>query len=119
MEIMERLADAYRRLRNTFRFLLGNLGDFDRRATASRTRGVDEVDRWILDRLARLHRSRARRVRGVRVPHRLPQRAQLLRGRPVLALSRRGQGIGSNNVAAPTIRADARRKRRATTSSRR
>ena len=28
-EILDRLADAYRRIRNTFRFLLGNLGDFD------------------------------------------------------------------------------------------
>jgi len=53
-EILERLADAYRRLRNTCRFLLGNLGDFDpvrhRRPYAQ----LDEVDRFILDRLARL-----------------------------------------------------------------
>jgi isoleucyl-tRNA synthetase len=28
-EILERVADAYRKVRNTFRFLLGNLGDFD------------------------------------------------------------------------------------------
>jgi isoleucyl-tRNA synthetase len=28
-EILERSADAYRKVRNTFRFLLGNLGDFD------------------------------------------------------------------------------------------
>jgi isoleucyl-tRNA synthetase len=28
-EILERCADAYRKVRNTFRFLLGNLGDFD------------------------------------------------------------------------------------------
>lgn len=28
-EILERTADAYRKVRNTFRFLLGNLGDFD------------------------------------------------------------------------------------------
>src|SRR2546430_11200999 len=27
-EILDRLADAYRRIRNTFRFLLGNLSDF-------------------------------------------------------------------------------------------
>jgi len=54
MEILDRLADAYRRMRNTFRFLLGNLYDFeparDRQAHAT----VEEVDRWILDRLARL-----------------------------------------------------------------
>jgi len=27
-EILQRVADAYRKVRNTFRFLLGNLGDF-------------------------------------------------------------------------------------------
>jgi isoleucyl-tRNA synthetase len=53
-EILDRLADAYRRIRNTFRFLLGNLGDFDpARDRQSYTR-LDEVDRWILDRLGRL-----------------------------------------------------------------
>jgi isoleucyl-tRNA synthetase len=53
-EIMDRLADAYRRIRNTYRFLLGNLADFDpARARQSYAR-LDEVDRWILDRLARL-----------------------------------------------------------------
>src|SRR5262249_42908207 len=61
MEILARLADAYRRMRNTFRFLLGNLGDFaparDRQSSAR----LDEVDRWVLDRLAPLIR-RARRA---------------------------------------------------------
>ena len=28
-QILDRLADAYRRIRNTYRFLLGNLADFD------------------------------------------------------------------------------------------
>ena len=54
LEILNRLADAYRRLRNTFRFLLGNLSDFvparDRQSYAR----LDEVDRFILDRLGRL-----------------------------------------------------------------
>jgi isoleucyl-tRNA synthetase len=53
-EIMDRLADAYRRIRNTYRFMLGNLSDFapsrDRQSYAQ----LEEVDRWILDRLARL-----------------------------------------------------------------
>ena len=53
-EIIDRLADAYRRIRNTYRFLLGNLADFDpARHRQSYTR-LDEVDRWVLDRLARL-----------------------------------------------------------------
>jgi isoleucyl-tRNA synthetase len=53
-EIMDRLADAYRRIRNTFRFLLGNLGDFDPARDRQPYADLDEVDRWILDRLARL-----------------------------------------------------------------
>ncbi len=52
-EIMKRQADAYRRLRNTLRFLLGNLQGFDA------TERVDpatmpELERWILHRLAEL-----------------------------------------------------------------
>jgi isoleucyl-tRNA synthetase len=53
-EILDRLADAYRRIRNTYRFLLGNLGDFDPARHRQPYARLDEVDRWILDRLARL-----------------------------------------------------------------
>ena len=53
-QIMDRLADAYRRIRNTFRFLLGNLADFDPRADRQPYERLEEVDRFILDRLARL-----------------------------------------------------------------
>jgi isoleucyl-tRNA synthetase len=54
LEILDRLADAYRRIRNTARFLLGNLGDFDVVGHRQPYARLDEVDRWILDRLARL-----------------------------------------------------------------
>jgi isoleucyl-tRNA synthetase len=53
-EILDRVADAYRRLRNTYRFLLGNLADFDPTRHRQPYARLDEVDRWILDRLARL-----------------------------------------------------------------
>jgi isoleucyl-tRNA synthetase len=53
-EILERLADAYRRLRNTCRFLLGNLGDFDPVRHRQPYARLDEVDRFVLDRGARL-----------------------------------------------------------------
>jgi isoleucyl-tRNA synthetase len=53
-EILERLADAYRRIRNTYRFLLGNLYDFAPDRHRQPAGHLDEVDRWILDRLARL-----------------------------------------------------------------
>ena len=52
--ILDRLADAYRRIRNTFRFLLGNLSDFDPSRDRQPYARLDEVDRFVLDRLARL-----------------------------------------------------------------
>jgi isoleucyl-tRNA synthetase len=54
LEILDRLADAYRRIRNTYRFLLGNLFDFDPRRDRQPYAALDEVDRFVLDRLARL-----------------------------------------------------------------
>jgi isoleucyl-tRNA synthetase len=53
-EILDRLADAYRRIRNTFRFLLGNLFDFDVPRDRQSYATLEEVDRFVLDRLARL-----------------------------------------------------------------
>ena len=52
--ILDRLADAYRRIRNTFRFLLGNLSDFDPARDRQPYARLDEVDRFVLDRLAGL-----------------------------------------------------------------
>ena len=53
-EIIGQLTEAYRRLRNTCRFLLGNLSDFDPARDALPYARLDEVDRWALGRLARL-----------------------------------------------------------------
>ncbi len=52
-EILKGVADSYRRLRNTMRFLLGSLADFseaDRVAPAD----MPELERWVLHRLAEL-----------------------------------------------------------------
>ena len=52
-EILKGVADSYRRLRNTLRFLLGSLADVtpaDRVDPA----GMPELDRWVLHRLAEL-----------------------------------------------------------------
>ena len=54
LEILDRLSDAYRRIRNTFRFLLGNLYDFEPRRDRQSYARLEEVDRFVLDRLARL-----------------------------------------------------------------
>ncbi len=47
-EIFTRLGDTYRRIRNTFRILLGNLSDFDGKIDNLQ---FSLVDRWILERL--------------------------------------------------------------------
>ena len=58
-EIMQRVADAYRKVRNTFRFLLGNLNDFSPDMAVPRE-NMSAVDRAFLDHLnARLTRIRA------------------------------------------------------------
>ena len=52
-EILKGTADSYRRLRNTMRFLLGNLSDFsdvEKVAPAD----MPELERWVLHRLAEL-----------------------------------------------------------------
>jgi isoleucyl-tRNA synthetase len=49
-EILERTSDGYRRLRNTARFLLSNLADFDPSLHLVPTKDLLALDRWILDR---------------------------------------------------------------------
>jgi isoleucyl-tRNA synthetase len=46
--ILTRLQEAYRKLRNTFRYLLGNLSGFDPRADAVPVHDLLELDQWIL-----------------------------------------------------------------------
>lgn len=50
-EILNRLTEAYRKIRNTCRFLLGNLHDFDNRDYSADLR---EIDRWAMSRLQNL-----------------------------------------------------------------
>ncbi|MBQ7456855.1 MAG: isoleucine--tRNA ligase [Desulfovibrio sp.] len=55
-QIVSRLVDAYRRIRNTCRFLLGNLSDF----TPEDALPIEDclpLDRYAMDRVARLHAS--------------------------------------------------------------
>jgi isoleucyl-tRNA synthetase len=54
--ILERLSEAYRKLRNTFRYALGNLGDFDPERDALPAGELLELDQWILVRAADLVR---------------------------------------------------------------
>ena len=53
-EIFKRTADSYRRIRNTARFLLSNLNGFDPASDAVEPAQMLSLDRWALDRAARL-----------------------------------------------------------------
>ncbi|MDG2305929.1 MAG: isoleucine--tRNA ligase [Candidatus Binatia bacterium] len=53
-EIISQLVESYRRLRNTSRFLLGNLGDFDPSKHVVAPADMPELERWALGRLARV-----------------------------------------------------------------
>jgi isoleucyl-tRNA synthetase len=53
-EVLQRATDAYRRIRNTFRFLLANLYDFDPEQDSVQHAEMLEIDRWILHRLQKL-----------------------------------------------------------------
>ena len=52
--VMTQLSDAYRKIRNTFRYGLGNLADFDPSRDALPNDQLDEMDRWMLERTADL-----------------------------------------------------------------
>jgi isoleucyl-tRNA synthetase len=52
--VMTQLSEAYRKIRNTFRFALGNLSDFDPSRDALPNDQLDEMDRWMLERTADL-----------------------------------------------------------------
>jgi isoleucyl-tRNA synthetase len=49
-EILKRIADAYRRLRNTARFLLANLHDFNPATDCVATENMLAFDRWAMNR---------------------------------------------------------------------
>ncbi|MCH2240619.1 MAG: isoleucine--tRNA ligase [Aquabacterium sp.] len=53
-KILARVVDAYRRIRNTLRFLLANVSDFDARIDAVPLAELLEVDRYALARAAQL-----------------------------------------------------------------
>ncbi len=51
-EIIKRMSDAYRKVRNTFRFLLGNLDGFDPNHDLVAYEDMLEEDRWLLNQTA-------------------------------------------------------------------
>ena len=55
-EIQQRLVEAYRKIRNTWRFLLGNLEDFDPDKDAVPAADMEPLDRWALEKNAEIGR---------------------------------------------------------------
>ncbi|MHB1870062.1 MAG: isoleucine--tRNA ligase [Steroidobacteraceae bacterium] len=55
-EILKRMSDSYRRIRNTVRYLLGNLDGFDPGRDALAPEQMLELDRWVLARAGTLQR---------------------------------------------------------------
>ena len=49
-EGLDRLIEAYRKLRNTFRYALGNIHDFNPATDAISGGDLQEIDQWILAR---------------------------------------------------------------------
>ncbi len=63
-EIFKRTADAYRRIRNTARFLLSNLNGFDPAADAVPFADMLSLDRWAVDRAAQVQQEVVEAYRG-------------------------------------------------------
>ncbi|HEY1792897.1 MAG TPA: isoleucine--tRNA ligase [Opitutaceae bacterium] len=56
-EILSHVGETYRLIRNTFRFQLANLFDFDAATDAVPAAGIDALDRWALGQAAELARA--------------------------------------------------------------
>src|ERR1700681_321516 len=52
--VMTQLSEAYRKIRNTFRYGLSNLADFDPARDSVANDQLEEMDRWMLERTADL-----------------------------------------------------------------
>jgi isoleucyl-tRNA synthetase len=53
-QILKQLTEAYRRIRNTCRFLLGNLSDFNSQKDQVPVPELEELDRWVLHQLQKV-----------------------------------------------------------------
>ncbi len=53
-EILKQVADSYRKIRNTIRYMLGNVTDFDPSLHAIPFEKMEEIDRWALGRFEEL-----------------------------------------------------------------
>ena len=52
--ILKQVSEAYRKIRNTFRYLLGNISDFNYKTDAVALADMEELDQWIMLKLHKL-----------------------------------------------------------------
>ena len=76
-EILKRMSDSYRRIRNTARFLLGNLHGFDPSADSLPVGELVELDRWAIARAARLQQTIIKAYERYEFPRDLPGAAAI------------------------------------------
>ncbi len=57
MNLMKAIADDYRKIRNTFRYFLGNLYDFNPKTDKVNYEDLLELDKWILSKLQKIIRN--------------------------------------------------------------
>ena len=53
-DIMKQLADSYRKIRNTFKYMIGNLSDFDPVKNRVAYADLSDIDKWVLFKLYQL-----------------------------------------------------------------
>lgn len=55
-DMMKQIADSYRKIRNTFKFLIGNISDFDPSKQKAEYKDLSEISKWILNNLYKLNK---------------------------------------------------------------
>ena len=73
-EILARVVEAYRKIRNTLRYLLANLYDFDPAVDRVPLERLEEVDRYILARYGEVGQRIVKAYERVRLRHRSSRR---------------------------------------------
>ena len=114
-QILARVIEAYRKIRNTLRYLASNLYDFDPAADRVPLERMQEVDRFALARYGTAATTVLRAYDDVRLPDDLPGHQPVHDGGPERVLCRRLEG-SALHVRGRLARSAARRRRRCTSS---
>ncbi len=108
-ELMQRIADSYRKIRNTFRYILGNLEAFDPARDLVPFGEMHPLDQYILLQAAEVTQRRSLALRQLHFPPALPAAEGFLHRRPQRDLFRCAQGsplyLGAK-IAGATLGAD-------------